>query len=157
MALGKDEFIKGILDKAGFEGLNVNFCMHHREWEAYHRIRKEQIFALSDIQYNPYHPSITDPKHYHFVLYQGTAIIGVAHVEFLSDEDCALRPFAIDAPYQNQGLGSQFLSIIKNGLNLRGKRSFASMPIPQLSLFMNALGMFLCHFKTMVPALLRIM
>lgn len=138
--LGKDEFIKGILDKAGFEGLNANFCMHHREWDEYHRIRREQIFALSDIQYNPQHPTITDPKHYHLVLYQGATVIGVAHIEFLSDDECALRPFAIDAPYQNQGLGSQFLSILEKWLKYQGKKIIRLHANPPTVPFYERLG-----------------
>ncbi len=151
--LGKDEFIKGILDKAGFEGLTMNFCMHHREWEAYHRIRKEQIFALSDIQYDHNHPTITDPKHYHFVLYQGTTIIGVAHIEFLSDEDCALRPFAIDTPHQNQGFGALFLSIIEKWLKYRGKKIIRLHANPPAISFYKRLGYVFMPFQDHGPSI----
>lgn len=118
--LGKDIFIKSILKKAHFEGLTVNFCLHHREWSEYHRIRKTQIADLKGIPYDPTHPRFEAPNHYHFVLYKGTEIIGISHVEFRSDSTCILRPFAIDAPFQNQGYGSQFLRIIENWLQYQG-------------------------------------
>ena len=35
-ALGKDKFIKDTLQKAGFNYLIVNFCMHYNEWQEYH-------------------------------------------------------------------------------------------------------------------------
>lgn len=119
--LGKDAFIKKVLEQAGFSDFCIRFCTHHAEWEAYHRIRKEQIFDLTKIQYDPHHPTITDPDHFHFVLYKGTKIIGVAHLEFLAVNEAALRPFAIDAPYQNQGIGTKFLVLLEKWLKLRGK------------------------------------
>lgn len=119
--LGKDGFIKKILEQAGFNDFCIRFCTHHDEWEAYHRIRKEQIFDLNEVQYDPNHPTITDPNHFHFVLYKGTKVIGAAHLEFLALNEAALRPFAIDAPYQNQGIGAKFLLLLEKWLKSKGK------------------------------------
>lgn len=119
--LGKDAFIKKIIEQAGFDDLCIKFCTHHEEWEAYHRIRKDQIFDLMKVQYDPNHPTITDSNHFHFVLYKGVKIIGVAHLEFLSLTEAALRPFAIDVPYQNQGVGAKFLVLLENWLKLKDK------------------------------------
>lgn len=45
--LEKHDFINGVLDQSGYNALGIVRCMHYREWEAYHRIRDEQIFAPS--------------------------------------------------------------------------------------------------------------
>ncbi|MFZ0565462.1 MAG: bifunctional GrpB family protein/GNAT family N-acetyltransferase [Chlamydiales bacterium] len=119
--LGKNEFIKSILNKASYNDLSVNFCMHDREWEEYHRIREEQIFKRTHRKYDRNHPTLSDPKHYHFVLYRGVVIIGVAHIEFLSDVECALRPFAIDTPFQRMKYGLRFLTIIEKWLRQQGQ------------------------------------
>ena len=50
-SLGKDEFIKNTLEQAGFVGFSINFCLHDNEWETYHRIREEQIFAPIQVAY----------------------------------------------------------------------------------------------------------
>lgn len=119
--LGKDIFIKKVLEQSGFNEFCIRFCTHHDEWEIYHRIRKEQLFDLAGIQYDPKHPDITDPNHFHFVFYKGTKIIGAAHLEFLSLNEAALRSFAIDASCQNQGFGGEFLILIEKWLKSKGK------------------------------------
>lgn len=119
--LGKYDFIRKTLEQAGFDKLRILICTHPEEWKAYHRIRKELIFDLMNVEYDPSHPTITDPNHYHFVLYKGVTIIGVAHLEFLSANEAALRPFAIDTLYQNRGLGSVYLTILEKWLQHHGK------------------------------------
>lgn len=138
-ALGKDEFIKGVLDKAGFEGISLNFCMHHREWAEYHRIRKEQIADLKGIIYDRDHPRFAAPNRYHFILYRGTKIIGIAEVEFISDNNCALRPFAIDVPYQNQGYGSLFLKMIEKWLKHKNQKTIQLHAAPEAVSFYERL------------------
>lgn len=86
--LGKDVFIKSILDHAEFQGFNLNFCMHDREWAAYHRI------AQSD-DVGPLSPA---KNHFHFVFYKGTEILGMAHIEFLNEKAAILRTMIIENP-----------------------------------------------------------
>lgn len=119
--LEKDAFIKKILDEAGFKGLMVNFCTHYREWETYHRIRETQIFTPINVPYDRQPPSIGAENHYHMVLYQGTQIVAAAHVEFLNQEDSALRSMAIDAPYQRQGFGTQMMIFLEKWLAHHGR------------------------------------
>ena len=94
--LGKDAFIRDILNKAGFDQIRLMYCNHHYEWEQYHRIRKEQIFNRNEVIYDPNHPSITDANHFHFVLYKATWVVSVAHIELLNEKEAALRSLALD-------------------------------------------------------------
>ena len=115
----KDFFIKSILKKAHYQGLNISFCMHTNEWKEYHRIKDEQIFQSLDVEYDRNHPSFTDPKHFHFCLYQDGHIVAIAHLELLSKEQAALRTLAIDTPYQKRGLGKYFLTFLERWLKFQ--------------------------------------
>ncbi len=117
--LEKDTFIKSTLLAAGLDETTVNFCTHRLEWEAYHRIRTEQLFVPAGITYDPNHPTLSADKHYHFVLYKGTTIVSVAQVEMLSDEVAALRSIATDTPHQRQGYASYLLRFVERWLHHR--------------------------------------
>ncbi len=139
--LSKDSFVKGILDKTGFEGKLIVQALTPAEWEAYHRIRKEQIFDGIGIVYDPHHPSITAENNYHFVMSVGTKIVGAAHIQLLVDSNIALlRPFAIDGPYQRHGSGTWFLSQIERWLAQRGCRFFHLHSDPNAVPFYKRLG-----------------
>ncbi|HTM63449.1 MAG TPA: bifunctional GrpB family protein/GNAT family N-acetyltransferase [Gammaproteobacteria bacterium] len=118
--MNKENFIASIDKKTGFDGLRIVKTLTDREWSAYHRIRKQQIFDLLQVEYDVNHPTLKDEAHIHLVLYKGSEIVGAAHLEFLSDTEAALRPFAIDAPYQNAGTGSKFLIAIERWLKQQG-------------------------------------
>ena len=92
-----------------------------REWSAYHRIRKAQIFDPIGVLYDPHHPTITAPHHHHFVLYQGTHIVSVAHVELLNEQEAALRSLATDVPFQRQGYGAQAMGILEKWIRSQGR------------------------------------
>ena len=120
--LKKGPFIKKILKKAGFQGFEFISPVSEEDWHHYHRIRVEQIFARhSHVTYDPSHPTLTDPSHFHFILKKLDMVIGVAHMELLDDQRAALRPFAIDAPYQNKGHGSYLLSLIEKWIIHQGR------------------------------------
>ena len=137
--LGKNDFIQKILKLAGFNRLLFKYCAHHAEWEAYYS-RQEQIFTRMEVEYDPNHYCISDPQHKHFVLYKGTDIVGVAHIEFLSLSDAALRPFAIDEPYQNQGFGSEFLTLIERWVKSQGRSVIRLNAEPRAIPFYQRLG-----------------
>ncbi len=118
--MGKEAFIASIDAKTGFSGWRIVQVLTEREWSAYHRIRKQEIFDGIGIEYDPNHFTLTDKAHVHMVLYQGSDIVGVAHLERLAGEEVALRPFAIDRAYQNRGLGSTFLANIERWLKQQG-------------------------------------
>lgn len=58
----KDQFIKKILEKAGFEEWIVNLCHHEAEWKAFKQLLGQ-------------HP---DSRTYSLVLYKGTQIVAAA-------------------------------------------------------------------------------
>lgn len=138
--LGKNEFIQKILNLAGFDELCLKYCTHYSEWERYHRIRIEEIFTRMKVEYDYNHSSLKDPNHRHFVLYKGAQIIGVACIEFLSLSDVALRPFAIDKDYQNQGFGSKFLSMIEKWVKWNGRNTIRLNAEPKAISFYQRLG-----------------
>jgi GrpB-like predicted nucleotidyltransferase (UPF0157 family) len=121
--LAKNAFIKATLSAAGFDGITINVCTHHLEWEAYHRIRAEQLFTPSGITYDPNHPTISADTHFHFVLYKGTTIVSVAQTEMLEDKVAILRSLATDTPYQQQGYASYMLSFIERWMRSRSVKT----------------------------------
>ena len=137
--LGKNEFIKNIIKQTGFAGLCFRPCQHYEEWEEYHRIKIEQIFARLNIEYDKNHPSIILDNNYHFVLYRGTEIVTVAHVEFL-DELAALRGLATDEPYKKKGYGSHMMNLIEKWVKSQGKSIIKLHAAPEAEQFYRRLG-----------------
>ncbi|MGD0465894.1 MAG: bifunctional GrpB family protein/GNAT family N-acetyltransferase [Gammaproteobacteria bacterium] len=125
--LGKNQFIKDVLKKAGFNNFNINFCMHDNEWATYHRIREEQIFNTINTAYDRNHSSITAENNYHFILYKGINIVAVAHVELLQDGiTIALRSLATDSQYKKQGCGRYIMQTLEK-LGKYQKQQFIKM------------------------------
>lgn len=79
--LGKDKFIRKILDKLGYDGLSFRFCTHHAEWDAYHEIARD-LFKSRKIQYNSNHSNFSDSNYYHFILSKGTQIIAISELKW---------------------------------------------------------------------------
>lgn len=119
--LEKHSFINNVLDQAGYDALGVVRCMHYREWEAYHRIRDEQIFAPINVKYDQNHPTINDTNHYHFALLHGTKIVSVAHIEFLEGNEAALRSVATDEPFKCKGYGRNLMEFLERWLTHHGR------------------------------------
>jgi GrpB-like predicted nucleotidyltransferase (UPF0157 family)/GNAT superfamily N-acetyltransferase len=119
--LGKDAFIRKILNLAGFEGLRFLRCTHYEEWEAYHRIRKEQLFDPRNRVYDRNHPCLTAADHFHFVLLKGTKVVAVAMVEFLNETEAALRGLATDEPYKGKGYARIIIGLLEKWLRQKGK------------------------------------
>lgn len=64
--LGKDQFIKKVLNQSGYDGVTYNFCLHYKEWEAAEQLSGSPVKELVDA--------------IHMVMYQGTQIIGYAQI-----------------------------------------------------------------------------
>ena len=114
--MGKESLVANIDKKTGFSGWRIVQVLTDREWAAYHRIRREEIFDAMGVVYDPHHPTLSDHAHIHLVIYSGADIVGVAQLERLDGGEVALRPFAIDTHYQNRGLGSILLVNIERWL-----------------------------------------
>lgn len=117
--LGKNQFIKSILQKAKFDGMTVNFCLHQDEWQEYHRICKEQIYLPKQKNYEKDFPIAPTNTCYYFVLSKGATVISIAQIELLSEKEAALRCLATDKPYQQQGYGTYLMQILEQWLKLQ--------------------------------------
>lgn len=120
--------------------LIVNLCLHKEEWQEYHRIRKEQIFDSINVEYNPNHPSVTATNHYHFVLYKGKTIVATAHIEFLNENEAALRSLATDKPYQKQGFGKYMMQFLEKWLVNQNIKLLKMHARPAAEAFYRKLG-----------------
>lgn len=119
--LGKDRFIKEVLEKAGFKDLILNICMHDLEWEAYDRICQGQGIKAFDRN----HLILTAENHYHFVLYMGTRIVCVCHLEILNENEAILRSLATDEPYKGQSYEDRMMKIIGKWTKRKGIQHLA--------------------------------
>ena len=119
---GKDEFIARIDKNAGWNGYRFVVAATPREWQEYHRIRREQIFDSLNIIYDENHPTITAANHFHFVLYKGTKIVTVAHIEFLNNTEAAIRSLATDEPNKMQGHAKYMMNLLEKWIKQQGKQ-----------------------------------
>ena len=138
--IGKDEFVANIEAKAGWDGFRFVMAATPREWETYHRIRREQIFAPINIIYNPNHPHITADDHYHFVLYKGDKIVSVIHVEFLSQVQAAIRSLATDEHHKRNGYGSYIMQLVEKWIKTQGRNIIKLHAATEAEHFYKSLG-----------------
>lgn len=120
--------------------LRVNLCLNEEEWQEYHRIRKEQIFDPINVEYNPDHPSITKANHYHFVLYKGVKIVATTHIEFLNENETALRSLAVDYLQQNKGFGKYMIQFLEKWLRSQNIKVLKMHVRPSAETFYRKLG-----------------
>ena len=128
--LGKNAFIKGILDKAGWDGLSVNICMHNDEWDSAKHFRQKYFFDNVPIS-DPYTWTFDHPDHIHLVLYLGSKIIGYAHIQLSKDMRAAIRIIVIDKIFRNHEYGSKFLLFIEKWLKTKACRSIHTQSSPK--------------------------
>lgn len=144
--LGKDAFIRQILDAEGYNKQRFLRVTHNLEWENYHRIRKEQIFDPINVTYDPNHFSINAEGHFHFILCRGTEIVSVAQIEFLSDKEAALSTFATDIPYKQQGYAKEMLMLLERWVKSQGIEVIKMHSRPSAEGFYRKLGYMDCKF-----------
>lgn len=121
---GKDVFIRKILELAGFNEIRIARCAHYQEWEDYHRICEEQIFKPINVIYDRNYPDFTADNHYYFVLYKGTKIVCIAHLQFLNEREAALRSLATDEPYKKQGFATHMMKLLERWVKQQGRDIF---------------------------------
>lgn len=118
--LGKDGFIKKILDQAGFKGQGLKFCTHDDEWAAARYFRNTYFFDKVPMA-DPYTWTFDHKDHIHFVFYEGTQIIGYAHIQLWPSQRAALRIIVIEDHFRNKGRGGHFLSLCERWLAQQGR------------------------------------
>jgi N-acetylglutamate synthase-like GNAT family acetyltransferase len=89
-------------------------------WQIYHRIRQVEIFDVVNISYDIHHPSLSDKNHYHYLFIMGKKIIGVLHLQHLTESACAIRTIAIQEPFKNKGLGSDLIRLAEQTISRLG-------------------------------------
>jgi GrpB-like predicted nucleotidyltransferase (UPF0157 family) len=112
--LGKNDFIQKTLNHIGFNGICLRFCWHYLEWENFHRIYKEYLLDQFNINYDDtkFIPGIKNQ--FYFVLYKGTVIVGIAHIEITETKEAIIHAIAIDKKYSE----SSYYQFIKNRLEI---------------------------------------
>jgi len=144
--LGKDAFIRKILQAEGFDRIRIMQCTHYAEWEAAKRLRNKYFFdplLISD----PYTWTFDHPEHAHLVFYQGVEIIGYAHIQFWANQRAALRIIVIDENYRRHGLGSQFLQMCEQWLKSQEVKSLHDEARPNVLSFYRRNGYTEMPFK----------
>jgi GNAT superfamily N-acetyltransferase len=94
-------------------------CTQDSEWNFAKRLRNKYFFDPLAIK-DPYMWTFDHNEHIHFILYQGNTMTGYAHLQLWPDHRAALRIIAIDEPYRNHGLGSEFLHLCEQWLKTQG-------------------------------------
>lgn len=117
--LGKDAFVTDIDTKTGFDGLRIVQALTNREWGSARYFRQHYFFNLISVA-DPYTWTFDHPQHKHFILYQGTAIVGYAHIQLWPERRAAMRIIVIDEPCRNKGIGSDFLKLCERWLSSQG-------------------------------------
>ncbi len=110
--LRKGDFIRAVLKEAGFNRFRILKCSDETEWKAARYFRDKYFFTPHGIE-DPYTWTFDHENHAHLLLYQGTEIIGYAHIQFWPDHRAALRIIVIDEDKRNRAAGSKFLAFIE--------------------------------------------
>jgi len=137
--LGKDVFIRKILQATNFNRIRILKCTHYAEWEAAKRLRNKYFFDPLSIS-DPYTWTFDHPEHVHLVLYQGIEIIGYAHIQFWPKQRAALRIIVIDEAHRQHGFGSQFLQLCEQWLKKQGITSLHDEARPNVVSFYRKNG-----------------
>ncbi|MBI2707492.1 MAG: GNAT family N-acetyltransferase [Proteobacteria bacterium] len=127
--LGKDAFIKKVLNKAGFHGLCMRLCTHYDEWEVARTFRQKYFFDKVPVV-DPYTWTFDHKDHLHLVFYQGTEIIGYAHIQLWKEQRAALRIIVIDEHLRDQGHGGYFLKLCERWLTQKGFKTLQTQASP---------------------------
>ncbi len=120
--LRKGDFIRKVLKQAGFNCLRMLKCNDETEWNAAKQFRQKYFFAPQGIN-DPYIWTFESPAHAHLILYQGTVIIGYAHIQLWPGNRAAARMLVIDEAKRNNQFGSHFLKLCERWLKSLGLQS----------------------------------
>lgn len=137
--LGKDQFIRKILQKLDLTSLRISKSVHYAELEAAKTLRQKYIFDQAGIK-DPYLWTFESQDHIHFAFYKGVQIIGYAHIQLWPKNRAALRIIAIDENYRNNGYGGEFLKLCEKWLKLQGYKSLHIESSPKAYSFYKKYG-----------------
>lgn len=144
--LGKDAFIRSVLERAGFNRLRFVICTHFNEWEAAKTLRKRYFFDKISTT-DPYEWTFKHSDHTHFILYKGVEIVGYAHIQLWPESRAALRIIVIEKGFRNQGFATQFLKWIEIWLQSKRYTSLHTEASPDSVGFYKRVGYRAMPFK----------
>lgn len=137
---GKTRLINSIHKKAGWKKPTLFMCALTEEWDAYHRIKEEEIFLYNKKPYDKNHFSHTNPAHTHFVMYDNNTIVTIAHIEFLSESEAALRTIATDKNCQGKGYGTIMMNLLEQWVKYHNRSMLKFHTRPEAIPFYTRLG-----------------
>jgi len=137
--LGKHNFIQSILNQAGFNKYRFVLCTHYSEWNTVKHFRNKYFFGPHNID-DPYTWTFDHRQHKHFVLYQGTEIIGYAHIQLWPNERAAIRIIVIDEAKRNNNFGGKLLHLCEKWLKSQGYKSIHTESRPTALAFYKKNG-----------------
>lgn len=137
--LRKGDFIREVLRQAGFTRLRILKCNDETEWQAAKHLRNTYFFGPHGIE-DPYTWTFNHKSHVHFVLYQGTEIIGYTHIQLWPAQRAAMRIIVIEEPHRHKGLGGQFLALCEQWLQAQGYQSLHVESSPKAVAFYRKYG-----------------
>lgn len=142
--LGKHQFIRKILQKAGFNRTRLMHCLHDYEWEMASVFRQRYFFDKIPVA-DLYTWTFNHSDHAHFVLSSGIDIIGYAHIQKWPDARAALRMMVIDEKMRGQGFGAEFLGLCEKWLRSQGIKTLHAESSPEVY------GFYIKHGYTDMP------
>lgn len=128
--LGKNIFIRNILQQTGFDKLRLMHCTHYAEWETAEIYRQKYFFDKVPIA-DPYTWTFEHKDHVHFVLYKGVEIIGYVHLQCWPEQRVAMRIIVIDENFRGQGFGGYLLALCEKWLRQQKVKSLHVEASPQ--------------------------
>ena len=102
--------------------LKFVLCTDSSEWGAAKHFRQKYFFDPNNID-DPYTWTFNHPQHKHFALYQGTEIIGYAHIQLWPDRRAAMWIIVIEEAKRNNNFGGKFLALCEKWLKGKGYKS----------------------------------
>ncbi len=113
--LGKDQFIRNIIEQSGFNKIRFLRCTHYAEWNEYKRIQKEQTDTN-------YHFNINSDNHFYFILCKGVKVISASHIKIFklnNKVEFSIIFLGIDEFYKGYGFDKTMLQKIKKWVGQR--------------------------------------
>jgi N-acetylglutamate synthase-like GNAT family acetyltransferase len=102
------------------------------DWVAYHRIRRTILFeARGRFDYNENGPDERDPDNEPLLLLFNGIYIGTVRLDYVAPNLGIIRLFAIDRPFQRQGHGQCFLSLLEGRATNLGMTTFEANAAPE--------------------------
>lgn len=144
--LRKNDFILNILKQNDFKRIRFVKCTHYNEIQAAKHFRQKYFFNKASIK-DPYIWTFNHPDHVHFILYQGTLIIGYGHIQLCSNAKAVLRIIVIEQEKRNQGLGEYFLQLIEKWLKNQNYQTIHSHSSPAAIEFYKKNGYYRMPFN----------